>query len=181
MAILPETPYWLIEHNRYEEAEKSLKFFRGSLYDVNPELEEIHQRHLSKDKSQSYSWMLKRLFSKAFLRPFLSVGIIPVIFVWSGFDIVQIYMVNVLEGTGSSIDPKYGPMIAGGTRAILSCLGPFIVKIIPPKILFTIAQLIHASCISVLGILAYWKTYYKINSDLGWIPMTAIALVIATR
>ena len=181
MVALPETPYWLIEYNRFEQAKKSLKFFRGSFYDVNPELNEIHQRHLSKDKSQSCSWMLQRLFSKAFFRPFLSVGVIPVIFVISGFDIIQIYMVTVLEETGSSINPAFGPMIVGGNRAILSCLGPFIVKIIPPKILFTTAQLIHASCISVLGILAYWKTYHTIHTELGWIPMTAIILVMATR
>ena len=67
MVLLPETPYWLIEYNQFEKAKKSLRFFRGSKYDVNPEFNEIHQRHLSKDKNQSCSWMLQRLFSKAFI------------------------------------------------------------------------------------------------------------------
>ena len=80
MVLLPETPYWLIEYNQFEKAKKSLRFFRGSKYDVNPEFNEIHQRHLSKDKNQSCSWMLQRLFSKAFMKPFMCSGVIYMIF-----------------------------------------------------------------------------------------------------
>ena len=111
MVLLPETPYWLIEYNQFEKAKKSLRFFRGSKYDVNPEFNEIHQRHLSKDKNQSCSWMLQRLFSKAFMKPFMCSGVIYMIFTVSGFDIIIIYMVTILQDTGSSVDPDIGPMV----------------------------------------------------------------------
>ena len=111
MVLLPETPYWLIEYNQFEKAKKSLRFFRGSKYDINPEFNEIHQRHLSKDKNQSCSWMLQRLFSKAFLKPFMCSGVIYMIFTVSGFDIIIIYMVTILQETGSSVDPKIGTMV----------------------------------------------------------------------
>ena len=51
MVLLPETPYWLIEYNQFEKAKKSLRFFRGSKYDINPEFNEIHQNH---QKYQNY-------------------------------------------------------------------------------------------------------------------------------
>ena len=111
MVLLPETPYWLIEYNQFEKAKKSLRFFRGSEYDVNPEFNEIHQRHLSKDKNQSCSWMLQRLFSKAFMKPFMCSGVIYMIFTVSGFDIIIIYMVTILQETGSSDDPNIGTMV----------------------------------------------------------------------
>ena len=111
MGLLPETPYWLIEYNQFEKAKKSLRFFRGSEYDVNPEFNEIHQRHLSKDKNQSCSWMLQRLFSKAFMKPFMCSGVIYMIFTVSGFDIIIIYMVTILQETGSSVDPYIGTMV----------------------------------------------------------------------
>ena len=111
MVLLPETPYWLIEYNQFEKAKKSLRFFRGSKYDINPEFNEIHQRHLSKDKNQSCSWMLQRLFSKAFLKPFMCSGVIYMIFTVSGFDIIIIYMVTILQETGSSVDPNIGTMV----------------------------------------------------------------------
>ena len=111
MVLLPETPYWLIEYNQFEKAKKSLRFFRGSEYDINPEFNEIHQRHLSKDKNQSCSWMLQRLFSKAFLKPFMCSGVIYMIFTVSGFDIIIIYMVTILQETGSSVDPNIGTMV----------------------------------------------------------------------
>ena len=181
MIALPETPYWLIEYNHYEKAKKSLKFFRGFKYDVNEELEEIHQRHLSKDKSQSCLWLLSRLFSKTFFQPFLCCGVLFLIFTITGFDTIVFYMVTILKETGSSIDPKVGPMIVGSVRATLSCGGPFIIKIVPPKILFTIAQLISTCCVVVLGIFAYWKTYCDIEAELAWIPLSAIILIITTR
>ena len=78
-------------------------------------------------------------------------------------------------------DPKDGPVIVGSVRAALSCLGPFVIKIIPPKILFTTTQTLSASCISILGIFAYWNTYYGIDSNLAWIPLTAIILIFITR
>ena len=111
MVLLPETPYWLIEYNQFEKAKKSLRFFRGSEYDVNPEFNEIHQRHLSKDKNQSCSWMLQRLFSKAFMKTFMCSGVIYMIFTVSGFDIIIIYMVTILQETGSSVDPYIGTMV----------------------------------------------------------------------
>ena len=123
MVLLPETPYWLIEYNQFEKAKKSLRFFRGSEYDVNPEFNEIHQRHLSKDKNQSCSWMLQRLFSKAFMKPFMCSGVIYMIFTVSGFDIIIIYMVTILQETGSSVDPKIGPMVTAISLMFFNFLG----------------------------------------------------------
>ena len=116
--FLPETPYWLIENNQFEEAQKSLKFFRGTNYDLSNELEEIQQKHLSKQKKQTFTWIMRRLFSPAFFRPFLCIGMLEILFMLSGFEVVMLYMHRILETTQSSIDPALGPVITGVVRVI---------------------------------------------------------------
>ena len=105
--MLPETPYWLIENNNYEAAIKSLQFFRGKeYYNIAEEINEIKGKHQSKlQDAQSLSWkfQIKRIFSIAFLKPFSCVGVLYSLTTWTGFDILQTYMINVLEESGSSI------------------------------------------------------------------------------
>ena len=86
-----------------------------------------------------------------------------------------------LGKVGFEIISKLDSYFLMTVRAALSCLGPFVITIIPPKILFTTAQLISASCISILGVFAYWNNYYTIDSGLAWIPLAAIILIFITR
>ena len=118
--LLPETPYWLIEKNRYEEAEDSLRFYRGPNFDISDEIDEIHKKHLSKPESKSVVMLLKRIFSSAFLKPYMCIGIIEALFNISGFEITLVYMVDLLRETGSGIDPYLGPVIIGAVRFVTS-------------------------------------------------------------
>ena len=124
ISILPETPYWLIEQNKDTEAKKSLKFFRGKTYDISDEFNEIKQKHESKQNentNQSWKFTLQRIFSMAFLKPFSCVGILYIINAFNGFSQIQIFIIEILEKSGSSIDPKLAPIVVGLFR--LSCAG----------------------------------------------------------
>ena len=75
--------------------------------DVNDELNEIRQKHqekIDKSKHQSWAWILKRIFSNAFLKPFSCVGSLYLITTWHGFNCIMVYMISVLNDTGSSFD-----------------------------------------------------------------------------
>ena len=116
----PETPYWLIENDNGESASKSLQFFRGKNYDITEEFDEIRLKHESKKsqqkENQSWKFTVQRIFSSAFFKPFSCVGIIYVINTWSGFNCLLVYMIEILEKTGSNIDPNIGPIIVGSIR-----------------------------------------------------------------
>ena len=107
MLLFPETPYWLIENNDYNGAKKSLKFFRGQEYaNINKELDEITEKHQSKlQDSETLSWkfQIRRIFSVAFLKPFSCIGVLYSLTTWTGFDILQTYMINVLQESGSDV------------------------------------------------------------------------------
>ena len=182
--FLPESPYWLIEKDRKSEAETSLKFYRGSKFDIMSELDEIHQKHLEKEGQNSWKWVLQRICSKAFLKPFSCIGVLYILITWVGMDIVMSYMVSILHETGSNFDPTIGPILAGIVRTSAAGLTPFFMGKISPKYLFTIGQLTMALCTGTIAFFAYWKTYsleFANIDNFGWIPVTTIMLMILVR
>ena len=119
ISFFPETPYWLVENNDCDGAKKSLIFFRGKNYsNVTAELDEIKGKYQSKlqdAKSLSHKTQIRRLFSMAFLKPYSCVGILFSLTTWTGFDILQTYMIPILEEYGSSIGVNFStvPIIVG--------------------------------------------------------------------
>ena len=87
---------------------------------MTEEFDEIKLKHESKKSqqkaNQSWKFTVQRIFSSAFFKPFSCVGIIYVINTWSGFNCLLVYMIEVLEKTGSNIDPNIGPIIVGSIR-----------------------------------------------------------------
>ena len=79
--LLPETPYYLIEKRRRNDARASLLFFRGSECNtVDQELEEIIEARDRKGSGLGWRAILKALTSHSFLKPFLCIGPIHFIF-----------------------------------------------------------------------------------------------------
>ena len=56
----------------------------------------------------------------AFLKPFSCVGILFALSPWVGGNSLVVYMVYILQGTGSIIDPDLGVIIVGAIRVIFA-------------------------------------------------------------
>ena len=65
----PNSPYWLVERGREEEARKSLRLLRGPDYDLEDELAEIVAKKRAKELTGKS--VASTLASRTFLRPFL--------------------------------------------------------------------------------------------------------------
>ena len=120
---LPETPYWLIENNDCQKAKQSLQFFRGKSYNITNEYDEIQQKHESKKSQHSKSWWkftIKKIFSSAFFKPFLSIGIVFALNEWSGFGPLLTYTFEIFDETGSSVDPGIGLVVIASIRVVMA-------------------------------------------------------------
>ena len=126
----PESPYWLVENRKLNLAKKSLEFYRGNQYNVAEELLEISQSHESKLRNTSNkSNTVQKLLSMTFLKPFSCVGLLYVIFTWTGHFNFQIYMIIILREIESSIgldiaskiDSDVTPIIVGVTGFLSAC------------------------------------------------------------
>ena len=126
----PESPYWLVEKSKLNLAKKSLEFYRGNQYNVAEELLEISQSHESKLRNTSKkSNTVQKLLSVTFLKPFSCVGLLYIIFTWTGHFNFQIYMIIILREIESSIgsdiasriDSDITPIIIGVTGFLSAC------------------------------------------------------------
>ena len=70
--FIPDSPYWLVEKGRLEDARQSLVVLRGSNYDVNDEFQEIVNK--KRQKENKGLTVFQTLCSKTFLIPFLRIG-----------------------------------------------------------------------------------------------------------
>lgn len=132
----------------------------------------------------------------AFFKPFSCIGILYTLCEWNGISPVLIYMIHILEKSGSSIDAELSPIIIGGIRLITAgrlltrliitfhltiftflAILPIFVGKLKPKWLFIIAQGVTTLGFVAMGIYSLLLQLYP-NSDtvksFGWIPFAAI-------
>jgi len=105
---------------RIEEAAKSLQFARGKSYNIDEELNEIVKQSEAKNNqinAQSSgigcSSSLSRIFSSAFGKPFMVIGILYLIGCWAPYTILMINMINIFEDSATSIPSDQAPIFVG--------------------------------------------------------------------
>ena len=75
---------------------------------------------LQGESTSSWMWTFQRIFSSSFLKPFSCIGILYMLVAWTGFNTILTYMIDILNDSGSTIEPDMGPMIVGGVRIIFA-------------------------------------------------------------
>jgi len=169
---------------------KSLQFFRGSEYDITQEISEIIEKNESKieqNKGKSASgpqYLFRRMKSRAFFKPFSIIGVLFALQEANGVNSMLVYLVQILEMSGSTVEPKFGTILAGVCRLVTAAILPFFMSRFNPKYLFVFCQIISTSCFGFIGTFAYLQRIYPESETLqyfGWIPLASITVQIIMR
>jgi len=179
--IAPESPYWLVERGREEDAKKSLLRLRGVEYDVEKELREIVEKKMRKEQAGNRS-VIKSILSKEFLLPFVKIGILMSLSQWAGINILSSYLVTVFEESGSSLDPSLAPIMVSAIQLVLSILSSFVLRFSPRKPLFLACA--SAICLGEAALATHHyltRSLSDSESQHGWVPVLAITLVQSAR
>ena len=125
MWILPETPIWLAEKDRLDEALASLAWLRNNevnilssqslLCNVNDnnqetgeEVKELEEKCQGRSSNASFREKLlakiQVLKSRSFWKPFMLAEPLNILYACSGTSILQFYIVTIFEESGSSVD-----------------------------------------------------------------------------
>ncbi|XP_076240961.1 trehalose transporter 1-like protein [Calliopsis andreniformis] len=120
LAVVPETPIWLRDRGRLDEALQALKRFRGVPKDAQPSsslLQELRSRPQRKKQN-----LMKHLLKRNAVMPFIIMLSYFFFQQFSGIFVVVYYAVNIIENAGIKIDPYLGAVLIGFTRLVGSLL-----------------------------------------------------------
>ena len=62
--------------------------------------------------------MIRRLKSRAFFKPFSIIGVLFALQEANGVNSMLVYLVQILEMSGSTVEPKLGTIVAGACRLV---------------------------------------------------------------
>ena len=175
LLYLPESPYWLVKEGKNELAQKSLRFYRPINYNITDEFDEINQKNVEKKfhlRRRNF-----RPFFKAFFRPFSCVGILWILNMWSGYPALSVYLISIMEASGSPIDPALVPTMIGIMRVSIAGILPFLVQKFPPKMTFAIGQFLKAVSMTFIGLFFTFQYLYPRSmyvAIFNWVPFVMI-------
>lgn len=120
LAIVPETPIWLRDRGRLDEALQVLKKFRGVPNDAPPP-QQLHQELKPRPQRANQNFA-KHLLKRNAVLPFAVMLGYFFFQQFSGIFVVVYYAVNIVESAGIAIDPNLGAVLIGLARLFGSVL-----------------------------------------------------------
>ena len=145
--FLPESPYYLIDQGKDEQAVKSLKYYRNKNYDVSTEISEIQAKSIEK-KSKKQSFCQKCFlvtFSPSFYKPFMCIGILYSLDMLTGLWPASVYMQEIFEDSGMTYNPNYCITLIGIIRMITTMITPLFVQRLDTKLSYVIGAALKAT------------------------------------
>lgn len=174
--VVPETPIYLMKSGNNKKAEVSLRFYRGSRYDVPLELAAI-QREIdaAARKKASFSDLVS---SRANLRALIiSLGLM-VFQQFSGVNAVIFYSNDIFKSAGSTLDPGISAIIVGIVQFIMTALSVVLVDKAGRRILLLLSDFVMALCLGVLGFYFYMMEDGKDVSSISFLPLLSVIFFI---
>ncbi|XP_066247969.1 facilitated trehalose transporter Tret1-like [Euwallacea similis] len=179
LMLLPETPFWLLNRNRVEDAQKSLAWFRGwtTLDRVEKEFKEIldNMEKSSVNKGCNHRYYLEGRF----IRPFF---LILFAFTVCNFGVTPIaaYAVLIFNSLNVPISAYYATMITGCVNLLGVFLCTFFLRILGKRLLSFISLIGIFFCFFTVGVYCYLNNILHYiettatSDTLTWVPLVSI-------
>lgn len=157
VAMIPESPSWLLDNEQIDEAAKSFTWFRGYGAEAMDEWQKLVEgQKLSKMQNDAMGFknILTMARTKSFYKPFVILLIYFATFQFSGANVITFYTITILKNSlGDNINEYSATMIVDISRFGTSVLSCIVVKKIGRRPLTTFSGI--ATTISLFGLSAY--------------------------
>ncbi|KAG5335394.1 TRE12 protein, partial [Acromyrmex charruanus] len=176
MFFIPESPLFYMIKDKEEEARKSMRFFRGPDFDIEPEISAFKEQ-VEKSKLQKRNLaiflrmpMLKTLgvaFGLMFVQQF------------SGINAIIFYGFTIFEATSVGMSSQVELVIIGIVQVVACVAATLLIDKLGRKVLMVISLGTMCVCLAALAgffVLANYQP--QLANQLYWIPLTSICIYI---
>jgi len=146
MAFMPETPRWLLAHNKQHVAIRELRWLRGSEYDVAEECSEIKTRLDQQEKLSFSDFKTPSLY-----KPLIIGSIMMVFQQFCGINVVLFYNAHIFQSAGFN-DSKAVALSSAGSLVVATGISCLIVDKSGRRILLMIGAIAMTVTLLLLGI-----------------------------
>lgn len=174
---IPESPTYLINQDRLEEAKESLLWFRGD----DEELTEIEMRFvLSQYDSSQANVTISSLFADRGVFKGFTIGFILIMGQQiTGANFVLTYTAAIFKGAGSKLEPNLCTIIIGTLQLIAAFLSCIVVNKAGRKALLLLTYFGIALGLIVMGICYYLISLGKDISSFSFVPIIALSFYVS--
>lgn len=176
LAVVPETPIWLRDRGRLDEALQALKRFRGVPKDAQPSPSMLLELQPQQQRKKQH--LMKHLLKRNAVMPFIIILSYFFFQQFSGIFVVVYYAVNIIQSAGISIDPYLGAVLIGFTRFLSSILVACVSKRFGRRIPSIVSGVAMTLCMATLSIYLVVEDRGHPIKDGGWIPVTCVLMYI---
>lgn len=111
MFFMPESPFYLVQKQRDDQAKSALQWLRGPWYNITKEYEELKEAHRQEQETGSIKWT-EILTQAKYLKPLLIVLGLMFFQQFSGINVVIFYTQDIFNDAGSNLDPGESDFMA---------------------------------------------------------------------
>ncbi|GAB1859078.1 Sugar transporter ERD6-like 4 [Camponotus japonicus] len=176
LLVIPESPLWLRDQNRFEEALETMKKFRGVPKDKPTPTELLAElKPRPQGKSQN---LLQHLMKRSSVMPFVIMLSYFFFQQFSGIFIVMYNAVTIMDKSGVQVDPYLGAVLIGVARLIACLLTSAVSQKFGRRIPSMISGIGMTIFTASLSLYLFLAENGIVISDKGIIPAACIILYI---
>ena len=121
MAMLKETPRWLISQGRRIEARRNLIWLRGPKYDVDKEISETEQQ-LDSEKKLSISELMQEFKKRSVYYPVILAVFVMLLRQLNGIMAILFYVEEIFKQAHIQSPGLISPLATGGVQIVTTSI-----------------------------------------------------------
>ncbi|CAG9560942.1 unnamed protein product [Danaus chrysippus] len=178
--FMPESPKYLVNKGKFDDAKNSLIKLRGSSYDVDSELNLLREKY-EESLSNNVSF-LSAITKKTALKAILICYTLMVIQQLSGINAVIFNTSQIFDSAGATIPAAIATIIIGVIQVIATLVSSLVVDKLGRRILLLFSVLVMCLCSTALGVFFFLKDTHggesSIVQAISWLPLLSLSLFI---
>ncbi|XP_075550096.1 facilitated trehalose transporter Tret1-like [Dermacentor variabilis] len=177
----PESPRWLLKHNRRDSAARALRFYFGP--GAANELTTLEAAVSRKGGTAAAAFSLRDMASPRIYRSFLCVLLTMTMQQLSAISLIITFTQDIFEEAGTTISPENSAIIVAFIQVrphqvVMVGVATVLADRLGRKILVLFSSAVSSVCLGALGLYFYYKSNVGDNftEAYGWLPLTSLCI-----